>query len=344
MKTKMKLKSVAALLFVSFALCLSACKNQPTDFDDYGTTAVYFPYQTPIRTIILGNYDAGINDNDNNHCFEIGASMSGVYTNETDRLVYFSVDETLLDNVANVEAMPADYYTIETSSPAVISVGDTKGRILVQLTDKFFEDLKSVDNIVYSVNYVIPIRMTGCEGFDYIISGEAAVEDPCITVADHWDVLPKNYTLFGVKYINKYSGYYLRRGSDERTAADGTTSEVVYQEEYVEYDELTLLTTYDFTTVDYTNRIRRDGDTDEGTLALKLQFDDEDKCEVTMGGVVIGSGSFVEDGDEWGGNDMDVIYLDYSYTSDSGDLHHVQDTLVVRDRNVVFETFEIENY
>ncbi len=341
----MKLYNRAVVLSAFAALSLVACKNQPTDFDDYGTTAVYFPYQTPVRTIILGNYDAGINDNDNNWCFEIGASMSGVYSNEIDRLVYFEVDESLLDNVSNVEAMPSDYYSIETESPTVVSAGDTKGRILVQLTDKFFEDLKSVDLTVNSVNYVVPIRMTGCEGFDYVIAGEAAVDNPCITVAEDWDVLPKNYTLFGVKYINKYSGYYLRRGVDSRTLADGSVSESVYHEEYVEYDELTLLTTVDFTTVNYTNRVRRDGEEDEGSLNLELNFITDDNCEISLDGEVLGSGSFLEDGDEWGGDDKDAIYLDYKYTApESGDIHHIQDTLVVRDRNVVFETFEIVNY
>ncbi len=70
----MNLKYIMSLFLV---LGLAACSNQDIVYPDYDTQAGYFPYQTPIRTLILGNYDQGINENDNNKRFEIGVTMSG---------------------------------------------------------------------------------------------------------------------------------------------------------------------------------------------------------------------------------------------------------------------------
>jgi hypothetical protein len=51
----------------------------------------------------------------------------------------------------------------------------------------------------------------------------------------------------------------------------------------------------------------------------------------------------VENGDSWGGKDRDVIILDYIYVDAiNNETHEVKDTLVVRNRNVVFEEFTIE--
>ena len=77
---------------------------------------------------------------------------------------------------------------------------------------------------------------------------------------------------------------------------------------------------------------------------------------------VTGTGSFVEDGDEWGGESRDVIYLDFQYleqdvevnqvfvfgnlistTTSTFELNHqVNDTIVIRDRNVRFEEFVVD--
>lgn len=53
--------------------------------------------------------------------------------------------------------------------------------------------------------------------------------------------------------------------------------------------------------------------------------------------------TFMEEADEWGGKARDVLYLDYSYTdAANNEVHAVKDTLVIRDRAVVFEEFSIE--
>ncbi|MGC9375274.1 MAG: DUF1735 domain-containing protein, partial [Bacteroidales bacterium] len=102
------------LIIMAIALSIVACENQEKEYDDFGITSVYFPFQTPARTLILGNYELGDNENDNNHRFEIGVTMAGVYNNIEDRKVSFRVAPELLSGVENVKALPSNYYTIET--------------------------------------------------------------------------------------------------------------------------------------------------------------------------------------------------------------------------------------
>ncbi|MFK8058877.1 MAG: DUF1735 domain-containing protein [Polaribacter sp.] len=134
------------IIIIAFAFAFIACENQENSFDDFGSTSVYFPFQTPIRTLIQGKYDLGFNDNDNKGRFEIGLIMSGVYQNTQDRKVEFQLAPELIDAAAlgldtvNVKILPASYYTIEQTSPVTIPAGSTKGRIPVQLTDAFFDD------------------------------------------------------------------------------------------------------------------------------------------------------------------------------------------------------------
>ena len=327
-------------------LLLSACENQPITFDDYGITACYFPYQSPARTIILGKYDEGFNDNDNLHQFEIGVTMTGVYTNKLDRKVYFELDTALLSNVANSKYLPVDQYTIETTSPVTIPKGDIKGRIMVKLTDAFFNDPKNASAFYTATgvvcNYSIPLKITRVEGLDSILRGKAIVATPKRTVATDWSILPKDYTLYGVKYINKYHGYYLRRGADKLINA--TTNAVfgtkTYRSQYVEGSEVTKASTVDLNTVLVPSIIRRYNAPDGGTLSLKLQFATDGTCTVTnnVTNAVIGSGSLKENGDIWGGKTRDVIYLDYAYTDlTKSEKHEVKDTMVIRDRGVGFE-------
>ena len=99
-------------LLIMFAITFSfmACDNQENEFDDFGSTSVYFPFQTPARTLILGDYDLGFNENDNNGRFEIGVTMSGVYENNKKRKVYFELAPELIDpallGVSSVKSMP----------------------------------------------------------------------------------------------------------------------------------------------------------------------------------------------------------------------------------------------
>ena len=324
-----------------------ACENQDTEFKDFGTTACYFPFQTPARTLILGKYDLGFNDNDNDHRFEIGVTMGGVYENEEDRRVYFELAPQLMEGHDSiVKVLPESYYTIETASPVTIPAGSTKGRIMVQLNDAFFNDTLSFapENMVY---YVVPLLITGVENLDSILSGKPVVDDPSRLVAADWAIEPKDYTLYGIKFINKYHAMYLRRGVDAMTTAGGSTVLNTYHAEYVEKDELVMATTTGRNSVELSNIVRRGSASSPGSVNIELLFDDNDNCSIRSFEDdpynVSGTGKFVENGGFWGGEEHDALFLEYSYTDQANnETHVVNDTLVVRNRNVVFEEFVLE--
>lgn len=370
------------LIILAMAFSFTACENQDNDFDDFGSTSVYFPFQTPVRTLIQGKYNLGSNENDNNSRFEIGVIMSGVYENTTDRRVHFELASDLIDpNVltgidsVNVQVLPSSYYTIEQSSPVTIPAGSTNGRIPIQLEDAFFDDPLAFAEFG-DVHYVIPLRITDFEALDSLLTGIPIVDNPIKIRPEDWNPEPKDYTLFGVKFFNKYHGSYLRRGEDKVvgtskkfTNATGVTEttdiddSTVYRAEFVVQDEVTPVSTAGRNKVISTNLVRRAGIPSNSTVSLELSIDDNGGVTITNADedssiTITGTGTFVEEGDEWGGEKRDVIYLEYQYqdievveekvfgqvvSSTTVDLMHtVNDTLVIRDRDVKFEEFVVE--
>jgi hypothetical protein len=334
-------------LIIAALLGILACENQDTEFEDFETTACYFPFQTPARTLILGKYDVGFNDNDNAHRFEIGVTMGGVYENKEDRRVYFELAPQLMEGHDSiVKVLPESYYTIETASPVTIPAGSTKGRIMIQLNDAFFDDTLSFDT-VNQVNYVVPLLITGVENLDSVLSGKPVVANPSRLVAADWEIEPKDYTLYGIKFINKYHAMYLRRGVDAMTPDGGTTVLNIYHDEYVERDELAPVITTGRNNVKLWNIVRRGSESSPGSVNIELLFDDDDNCSIQSYGDdpynVSGSGKFVENGGYWGGKEHDAMFLEYNYADTANnETHVVNDTLVVRDRNVIFEEFVLE--
>ncbi|WP_298878589.1 DUF5627 domain-containing protein [uncultured Polaribacter sp.] len=381
----MKIKQI--IIFV-FAITLMSCENQENSFPDFGSTSVYFPFQTPIRTLIQGKYDLGNNDNDNLGRFEIGVIMSGVYENTKDRKVGFELAPELIDAAAlgvdtvNVKVLPSSYYTIEQTSPVTIPAGSTKGRIPVQLNDAFFDDPLSFAEFG-ETHYVIPLKITDYSGLDSLLTGVSVVDNPIRIRDEDWSSLPKDYTLFGIKFINKYEGIYLRRGEDKVVGTSQTVvtktstgdivesgdieninGSTVYRAANVVQDDPTKVTTSGKNKGIYTNNVNRPGIVSSTVLSLQLVFNDNEEITITNSDVnspfiVTGTGRFLEDGDEWGGENRDVIYLEYEYqdkevnvstrrfgsetvTSTLDLIHTVKDTLVIRNRDVKFEEFIID--
>jgi hypothetical protein len=377
----MKIKIV---VMIALVFSLLACENQEIDTEDFGSTSVFFPYQTPARTLVLGDYDLGFNDNDNNGRFEIGVVMSGVFENQRDRRVFFELAPELIDANAlgvdsvNVQVLPSSYYTIEQQSPVTIPAGSINGRIPIQLNEAFFNDPLSFAG-KNETHYVIPLRITDYEELDSLLTGVPIVDNPIKIKADDWNPAPKDFTLFGIKYMNEYQGIYLRRGEDkivgvsseERFSFAGdliestvvnidTTS--VYRAEFIERDEIVPVTTSGRNTATVTNRVRRGAIPSSDNVTLSLTFDDNGNINITnVEGdkySVTGTGTYVIDGDEWGGEKRNVMYLEYEYSDveiveefffgrlsfrATVDLTHtVKDTLVIRNRDVTFEEFTIE--
>src|SRR5918911_4781240 len=91
-----KMKRTFFILLVSLAV-LTAC-NKDWEFPDYKYTTVYFPYQAPVRTLVLGE-DIYDNTLDNQHKFLIMATMGGVYENKKDVTLNVAVDNSLARNL-----------------------------------------------------------------------------------------------------------------------------------------------------------------------------------------------------------------------------------------------------
>ncbi|MEO0331791.1 MAG: DUF5627 domain-containing protein, partial [Bacteroidota bacterium] len=182
---------------------------------------------------------------------------------------------------------------------------------------------------------------------DTLLVGESVVANPDRVNPADWNVLPKDYTLYGIKFINPYHGNYLRRGIDVMTDAAGNTVENVYISEYVVRDEVVPVNTSGRSSVTLENIVRRGDSESPGSLMMELSFNSENQCTIRRATddpyQIDGSGQFVEDGDEWGDKSRNVIYLDYNYTDlANSETHSVKDTLVIRDRAVTFEEFTVE--
>lgn len=349
---------LAKMLYISIAglLMATSCENQDISFGDFDYQTVYFANQTFVRTITLGD-DTYSTDLDNQHQFEIYATLGGVESNKSDRKIQITVDNSLVeglkfgnivdysgtssfDNTGKaIEAMPSEYYTLS-SNVITIPSGQIMGAIQVQLTDAFFADAKSTD-----VNYVIPIRMTSAT--------DSILED-------------KDYVLYAVKFKNKYHGVWLSHGTDEINL-NGVTSTETREPEYVEDYDLRYLTTLGLqksnyqlsttVTVDTTqyNTEKQVWETTQTTKTLtcdlQLTFDDNDACVITTntaGCTASGSGQWTHKGaiQAWGDTDRDLLELKYTilytYTED-GHARYKQitstDNLIMRDRQSKFQTF-----
>lgn len=305
---------------------LSSCKNQEMEFPDYDMQSVYFAYQTPIRTITLGEdiFDTSL---DNQHKLQIMATLGGVYENKKEVTIGISVDNSKAQGLSFaaplsgiIRAMPANYYTLA-SNKIVIPKGKIIGGVEVQLTDAYFADPLSANT-----TYVIPLTMTNVVNADSILSN-------------------KKYTLYAVKYINPWTGFYLRRGKDVFVGKSGNTTlngTVVRHMQYVEQDEVNQLNTRALSQATFPVTFKGTGGVNINRTLL-LTFDNSGNCTVTAGDgsfTASGTGKFVKRGEKnsWGSQDRDALYLNYQVDLNDRTVTSV-DTLVMRDRGVKAETF-----
>ena len=311
-------KNIKYMLSILLAGTLfTSCKNGDAEFPDYeGGTTVYFAYQYPVRTIVLGDdeYDTTL---DKLHMCQIKATFGGSY-NGTNGSVQVAVDPTLVDNLTfddgtPVKAMPSEYYTLSTTNLSFN--GTMNGTTEVLLSDAFFNDPEAVKN-----TYVIPLVMTSQNGFGKILTGTMKEDGNAIrTDESQWEVLSMDYVLYCVKFQNKYSGYWLTNGN--------TSIDDIEKAGTVQIETKSLAQSVYHTTVD-----GKDVD-------LLLTFDASDNCTIsslTTGVTASGSGSWTDDGAKksWGNKDRDLMEL--SYTVDGTT---VSEKLVWQRSGVTLEEF-----
>lgn len=309
---KRYIKMVAALL--ALMASFTACENGDQTFDDYeGGTTAYFAYQSPVRTIVLGDdeYDTTL---DKAHKLKILATFGGSY-NGRNATVNVAVDNSLCDNLTfadgtPVKAMPAEYYQLSTT--AFNFNGGMQGGTEVQLTDDFFKDPDAVKN-----TYVIPLVMQNQTGFDRIATGTLKEgKTGSRTNASIWETAPRDYVMYCVKYQNKYSGWWLTNHN--------TSTENIEKASQVQITTRTLNSSV------YTVEFQ------EGSKILKadllLTFDDKENCTITSlteGVKATGSGSWADNGiHSWNNKDRDLMELNAEITFAGGVKKNLNEKLV----------------
>lgn len=339
----------SCLVCVGIAAVLTSCKNGEADFPDYeGGTTVYFPYQYPVRTIVLcdDEYDTTL---DKAHKCQIRATFGGSY-NGTGGTAQIAVDPTLVSNLTfedgtPVKAMPENYYSLSTNS--LNFNGTFNGITEVQLTDAFFNDPDAVKN-----TYVIPVVMTSQTGFGKILSGTLKENgQPIRTDESQWEVKPMDYMLYCVKFVNKYSGFWLTHGT--------TSTENIEKASTVQIKTRSLNScVYTVSYVrKYWAKVIKDGVEEKKeedrtfTVDLLLTFNDNDQCTITSltpAYTASGTGTWSDDSEKkaWNNKDRDGMELDYSIpnfgTDDYGNVvegAHTNEKMVWQRSGVTSEEF-----
>lgn len=332
-----KMKRILFLLFV--AITVVSCKNFDIDHPDYKYTSGYFPYQFPVRTLVLGDYIYD-NSNDNAKKFLISAAIGGVYSNDKQRVFNIEVDNSLCNNILftaggdPVLAMPSNYYTLG-SNQITIPKGKLNGGVEVQLTDAFFDDPLAIKN-----SYVVPVRLKSSNDVDTILVGSSPNPNADIRVPSDWVVAPKNFTMFAVKYVNEIHGTYFQYGSNKVKDALGNEVEnTMYTAPFVEKNPTVSLITTGRHQVSLKSNFM--SDVMKGDINLLLTFSGDD-CTVSAGDdfayTVTGSGKFQDKKYSWGNKERDGIELTYTI-SDGTNTYEATEVLVIRDRAIVMEVY-----
>lgn len=341
------------IIYLTLIIGIMACKDQEFGFYDFDHTAVYFPIQLPLRTLSMGE-DRIDNTLDRNLQLDIGVSIGGLYgTNNNNWTVDFVVDNSLTDSVYSIinddtnkiHPLPTEYYTLDATSLVTIPKGSFNGSIRVQLTDAFFDDPISISGA-----YVVPLRLTNTSADSILVGTPASVDlqNPDKRDLRDWEAgkSPKDWVLYGIKYINGYHGSYLQRGQTIIYSGSTPIDTVFYRDRHVERDNIVFLKTSGKTMV-VTDFISQNK-SGTGGYAMNLEFSN---MRGTPGGpititpsegslyAVTGSGEFMDrktSTESIIGIDMQSMHLNYTYEAE-GNTYVATDTLVFRDRDLKFE-------
>ncbi len=303
-----------------------SCKNGDQSFPDFqdGTT-VYFPYQYPVRTIVLGDDEYDLTYDHAWQC-QIKATFGGSY-NGSNGSVKISVDPNLVKNLtfedgSPVKVMPGDYYDLSTDN--LEFKGTMNGSTVVQLTEKFFNDPDAIKN-----TYVIPVVMVSQTGFTKINAGELSPDYTSAdrTDADKWNVKPMDYVLYCVKFQNKYSGWWLTNGTTDT--------------KNIEKAQTVQIKTKSLNESIYTVSFQDGSNIYTADLLLSFKGDQCTISNMTDNGTATGTGTFGDNTEKkaWGNKDRDGLELNYTINFTGGKTYSVHEKLVWQRSGVTIEEF-----
>ncbi|MDR2131175.1 MAG: DUF1735 domain-containing protein [Odoribacteraceae bacterium] len=169
---------------------------------DYDEQAIYFPYQTDVRSVVVGE---GMQ-------FRIGVNLAGVIDNKEERVVRFEVDPSLVNAatladmknhafsyiknlcapIAALAELPANEYSLlvdgKPAGQTVIPAGAHLGAITVRVDSAAF----LADPSRTSPRFVVPLRLTEVSSTTLLAGKETLV--------------------VGVRYENMLFGHYWHGG------------------------------------------------------------------------------------------------------------------------------------
>lgn len=356
--TKMK-KQAVQFITLLLMLGLFSCKKDNGNlwYPNYKYTTVYFPWQYPVRTLILGDYELADNTGDNNLQFVISADIGGLLTNNSDWTVGYRTDDSLANNLATnpnlwdgklvassdtLKVLPESYYTLSDHGKSTILIpnGSFNGGVTVQLNQNFLND-----SMAWRTHYVLPLMITSTTG-DSILSGASLVPAPDPRISANWSILPRNFTVFGIKFINPFHGNFFHRGQSVIDSSGTITQTINYDQPYLTSDEIWSLQTTGRNRVTVQGLLRS-SPVSPGNFRMDLTFSDSafynnGNCTISTSNgslfPVTGTGKFVREGDEWGGIKRNTIYLNYKVI-DGTNTSSITDTLVYRDKGVSFQQY-----
>ena len=195
-------KIIIAALVLSVAMT-SCYKDYVEDFD---FTSIYFPYQTNVRTFVVGE---GMK-------VEVGAALAGLRENSQNRIVNFTMDNSLItadilaamkvgagyikDAVASVTAlkpMPTTYYSISDKSKMEIKAGNHMGSVLIKADSAaFLNDTNTLRPV-----YALPFMITSADA-DSIRVGKGSA----VIAFKYENMLFGNYWHGGVTVVKDAAG------------------------------------------------------------------------------------------------------------------------------------------
>jgi hypothetical protein len=202
------MKKIIALIFL--ITVLSACYEDY--INDYDYDGIYFPYQTNVRTFVVGE---GMKVN-------VGAALGGVRDNDRDRVVSYQLDNSLINaatlntmkngfayiknsvvDVTELKLLPANYYTVSDAGKMVIKKGEHSGVVTIKADSARF----LADAATLVATYALPFRITNADA-DTVLA-------------------EKNYAVIGFKYENMLFGNYWHGGVTVEKNASGVPVDTI---------------------------------------------------------------------------------------------------------------------
>lgn len=298
------------IILISFWGLVSCEENK---FEDFNYSAVYFPNQFPIRT-----FDVSEDASGTAYKFQIPAVIGGVYKNTKDRVLDIEIASELCSGALfqstkdPICLMPSAYYSLSTPNTLKIPAGELYGHVEVQLKDAFFND-----PLASKLYYVIPVRIKGSMDVDSVLSGKSTSANPDPRITSQWTMAPRNFTMFAVKYMNKYQGNYYHKGqSVVKDAAGKVVENNVYRTPNIVNSEVWNLVTTGKSQAFVSGNIN--SKIFSGNLLMNLTFDNGNSGSVIQTKdasiPVTGTCTFIKDGEVVDGGKRNSVVLSYKYS------------------------------